>query len=215
MLTGAEPEVWALFTSLSDPRFPGSGPPFPVCPLQGRNREKINLQAPRFSAVFSSQLPCLSKALPLPLSPTASHWQPNIECGKQEKQQHCNVTSFGREHCFGYISPHSSWIARPCSRWPCLSLFQGDAVSPIACFFGFKNSTWEWTSAGPGWLGKPCVPVWKLRSIFFTWKYLLSTFLCCDYMLLLITLGIWVEWGEGGRRKGGQGGDCVINFLEW
>lgn len=61
--------------------------------------------------MFSSQLPFLSKTLPLPLSPTASHWQPNIECGKQEKQQHCNITSFGRERCFGYISLLMSSIA--------------------------------------------------------------------------------------------------------
>lgn len=175
---------------------------FPI-PFRGETERKINSQTPGFSAVFLSQLPCISKTLPLPLSPTASHRQPNIEYGKQEKQQHYKVTSFDREHYFGYIFPHTAWIAKPCSRWPYTSLFLGDAVSPCL-FLGFKNAMWERTSARQG--------DWAIHVS--TSEYLSLTFfenIFCLQSLVMLTCSlssffpVWAEWGEGGKGEGWPG----------
>ena len=119
-----------------DPHFPGSGTSFSVCPFQDRTEEKVSPQAPRLSAVFSNQL---SFSL---LPPTASHRQPNIEYGKQEKQQQCKVTLLRENSILGTA--------------PCLpSLLNCQILQQVALlisvpwrscltnryFFGFKNST--------------------------------------------------------------------------
>lgn len=73
--------------------FPRPGTALPSVSLGVGQKRKRNPQALKFSAILSSYFvspkPCL-----LPVTPTASHGQPNLEYGKQEKQQHLEVPSF-------------------------------------------------------------------------------------------------------------------------
>ena len=91
-----------------------------------------------------------------------------------------------------------SWTAKPCSRWPYLSLFHGDPVSPTAIFLASRIPR-ENELYRARLLGNPQIHIWTLRSAFFTSKTFLSLFFFCGYMFPSIILPIWAEW-RGGRR---------------
>lgn len=105
-------------------------------------KRKINLQAPRFSAVFSSQLSSLSKALP---SPSHAHCLPlpaKHRIWKTGKPATLQSYSSEREHHFGYIPPPPNLLNCQILQQVALliSVPWGCCLTNY-CFFDFKNST--------------------------------------------------------------------------
>ena len=104
-------------------------------------KRKINPQAPRFSAVFSSRPSSLSKALP---SPSHAHCLPlpaKHRIWKTGKPATLQSYSFEREHRFGYIPPPPNLLNCQILQQVALliSVPWGCCLTNY-CFFGFKNS---------------------------------------------------------------------------